>query len=88
LLDKLNWGDDFDGTLVNLGWDVKHLKQSKTHTCSINFKLSSNESNQTLNVSLKQTWKKDVWDGSRPVLPGWTTTSIGATKPTRAGAPT
>lgn len=35
-----------------------------------------------------QTWKKEVWDGSSPVLPGGTTTSIGATKPTRAGAPT
>jgi len=34
------------------------------------------------------TWKKEVWDGSRPVLPGGTTTSIGATRPTRAGAPT
>jgi len=35
-----------------------------------------------------QTWKKEVWDGSSPVLPGGTTTSIGATRPTRAGAPT
>jgi hypothetical protein len=35
-----------------------------------------------------RTWKKEVWDGSSPVLPGGTTTSIGATKPTRAGAPT
>lgn len=35
-----------------------------------------------------RTWKKEVWDGSRPVLPGGTTTSMGATSPTRAGAPT
>ena len=35
-----------------------------------------------------QTWKKDVCDGSTPVLAGGTTTSIGATNPTGAGAPT
>lgn len=35
-----------------------------------------------------QTWKKEVWEGSKPVLPGGTTTSMGATRPTRAGAPT
>lgn len=34
------------------------------------------------------TWKKEVCDGSSPVLPGGTTTSTGATRPTRAGAPT
>ena len=33
-------------------------------------------------------WKKDVCEGSRPVLPSGTTTSLGATRPTRAGAPT
>ena len=33
-------------------------------------------------------WKKDVCEGSRPVLPSGTTTSFGATRPTRAGAPT
>ena len=34
------------------------------------------------------TWKKLVWEGSRPVLPAGTVTSTGATRPTRAGAPT
>jgi hypothetical protein len=34
------------------------------------------------------TWKKEVWEGSSPVFPGGTTTSTGATSPTRAGAPT
>ena len=34
------------------------------------------------------TWKKLVWEGSRPVLPAGTITSHGATRPTRAGAPT
>ena len=33
-------------------------------------------------------WKKEVCEGSRPVLPAGTTTSFGATRPTRAGAPT
>ena len=35
-----------------------------------------------------QTWKKDVWEGSSPVPPAGTCTSLGATRPTRAGAPT
>ena len=34
------------------------------------------------------TWKKEVWDGSSPVLPAGTDTELGATRPTRAGAPT
>ncbi|KAK8364086.1 hypothetical protein E1A91_A03G196100v1 [Gossypium mustelinum] len=34
------------------------------------------------------TWEKDVCEGSTPVLPIGTTTSMGATRPTRAGAPT
>ena len=35
-----------------------------------------------------RTWKKLVCEGSRPVLPAGTVTSMGATRPTRAGAPT
>lgn len=34
------------------------------------------------------TWKKLVDEGSRPVPPAGTSTSLGATRPTRAGAPT
>jgi hypothetical protein len=39
-------------------------------------------------IASRLTWKKEVWEGSSPVLPGGTTTSTGATRPTRAGAPT
>lgn len=34
------------------------------------------------------TWKNEVWEGSMPVLPAGMVTSLGATRPTRAGAPT
>jgi len=39
-------------------------------------------------VGFPPTWKKLVCEGSRPVLPAGTMTSVGATRPTRAGAPT
>ncbi|KFM29127.1 hypothetical protein F751_5483, partial [Auxenochlorella protothecoides] len=39
-------------------------------------------------VEMFRAWKKEVWDGSMPVFPAYTVTSLGATRPTRAGAPT
>ncbi|KAG4159895.1 hypothetical protein ERO13_D02G201150v2 [Gossypium hirsutum] len=39
-------------------------------------------------VGMLSTWEKEVCEGSSPVLPGGMTTSMGATRPTRAGAPT
>ena len=48
----------------------------------------SGSATECLNLAQARAWKKDVCEGSRPVLPSGTTTSLGATRPTRAGAPT
>mmetsp|Transcript_27974 Transcript_27974/g.27652 ORF Transcript_27974/g.27652 Transcript_27974/m.27652 type:complete len:221 (+) Transcript_27974:398-1060(+) len=39
-------------------------------------------------VAIPRAWKKEVWEGSMPVGPAGTRTSLGATTPTRAAAPT
>jgi hypothetical protein len=39
-------------------------------------------------VAIPRAWKKEVWEGSMPVPPEGMCTSLGASRPTRAGAPT
>ena len=39
-------------------------------------------------MAMERAWKKDVFSGPRPVLPGGTNTSMGARAPAFAGAAT
>lgn len=80
LLNELYRGDDFDSAFVDLGWDVERLK--------INYEITAKIRKLMRKKVWWWTWKKEVWDGSSPVFPGGTTTSVGAIRPTRAGAPT
>lgn len=50
--------------------------------------LEMDEARNSRGSGVSGTWKKEVCEGSRPVFPAGTVTSLGATRPTRAGAPT
>lgn len=69
--------------------ELNCLTVSGTESCAKRQLVTNNNQHDSNHFSHRgQTWKKLVDEGSSPVPPAGTSTELGATRPTRAGAPT